>query len=216
MSQLALFDMDDTLVRKNTAQAYFAELYRSKRLGRRQVAHLTWILARYKLNVVDMAALTCDAARQIAGQEEAEMDEVCRLVYLRDVRPHISRPGRQSLEAHQKSGDTCAIITASTQYIARLLAADLGIEHLLCTELEVADGRFTGQIAGGPCFGAAKVERAQALAEQCGATLSTAFFYTDSHSDLPLLNLVGHPRVVRPDPRLRLQAWRRGWPVLLW
>lgn len=216
MSQLALFDMDDTLVRKNTAQAYFAELYRSRQLGRRQVAQLTWILARYKLNVVDMAALTRDAARQIAGQQEAEMDEICRRVYERDVKPHISRPGRQSLEAHQRSGDTCAIITASTQYIARLLAADLGIEHLLCTELEVADGRFTGQIIGAPCFGAAKVGRANALANQSGMALSTAFFYTDSHSDLPLLSLVGHPRVVRPDPRLRWQAWRRGWPILLW
>lgn len=213
---LALFDMDDTLVLRNTARLYFAELYRNQQLSRRQVAHLTWILARYKLNLVDMAALTRIAALEVTGQLDADMDEVCRRIYVRDVRPHIAREGRLCLEAHRKAGDTCAIITASTQYIARLLAEDLGIEHLLCTELEVVDGRFTGQLVGAPCFGPAKVQRAQALAAAHGASLEHAWFYTDSHSDLPLLDLVGHPRVVRPDPRLRVQAWQRGWPVLAW
>lgn len=213
---LALFDMDDTLVRTNTAGLYFKSQWRAKALDHKQMLQIAWVLVRYRLDVVDMAALIEHAATHVQGDAEAEMQALCRTLYEREVRPAICPEARRALEHHQVRGDLCAIVTASTPYIARLLADDLGVPHVLCTELEVQDGLFTGRLVGEPCFGRAKVRRAGDLARQHGKDLRQAFFYTDSHSDAPLLDAVGHPRVVRPDPRLRVTAWRKGWPVLHW
>ena len=213
---LALFDMDDTLVRTNTAGLFFKSRWRERALDHRQMLQIAWVLVRYRLDVVDMAALIESAVAHVAGDAEAEMQAWCRLLYERDVRPAICPQARLALRSHQDHGDVCAIVTASTPYIARLLAEDLGVKHLLCTELEVADGLFTGRLVGEPCFGVAKVRRAADLALQHATSLRDAWFYTDSHSDAPLLAAVGHPRVVRPDARLRFTAWRKGWPVLPW
>jgi HAD superfamily hydrolase (TIGR01490 family) len=213
---LALFDMDDTLVRTNTAGLFFKSQWRARALDHRQMLRIAWVLVRYRLDVVDMAMLIEHAAAHIQGHPEAEMQDLCRRLYEREVRPAICPEARRALEQHQARGDVCAIVTASTPYIARLLAEDLGVPHVLCTELEVEGGRFTGRLIGEPCFGRAKVRRADELAREHGKDLREAYFYTDSHSDAPLLAAVGHPRVVRPDPRLRLTAWRKGWPVLRW
>jgi HAD superfamily hydrolase (TIGR01490 family) len=211
-----LFDMDDTLVRANTAGMFFRARWQDRALNYRQLLTIGWVLLRYRLSVIDMTALIHDAAGQAEGSVEAEMQALCRSLYETKVRPCICPHAAAALRAHQAQGDVVAIVTASTPYIARLLAADLGIQHVLCTDLEVADGRFTGRLVGEPCYGAGKVLRAQALATEQSLSLQDAWFYTDSHSDWPLLAAVGHPCAVRPDPRLRWLAWRRGWPVMPW
>lgn len=213
---LALFDMDDTLVRANTAGMFFRARWQEHELSHRQLLRIGWVLLRYRLSVIDMTALIHDAASQACGAIEAEMQAMCRSLYETKVRPQICPQAAAALRQHQARGDVVAIVTASTPYIARLLAADLAIEHVLCTDLEVADGRFTGRLIGEPCYGEGKVRRAQALAAERALSLQDAWFYTDSHSDWPLLAAVGHPCVVRPDPRLWWLARRRGWPVMPW
>ena len=92
--------------------------------------------------------------------------------------------------------------------------ADLGIGHFLVTELVVRDGRFTGQVIEPVCYGRGKAYWAERFAAEHGVDLARSYFYTDSITDLPVLDRVGHPRVVHPDPRLRRLAQRRGWQVL--
>lgn len=213
---VALFDMDDTLVRANTAGLYFVDRYRNRELSRAQMARILWINLGYRLNLVDMAGLIRAGVTEVAGVPEQDMQAICQRLYDAEVRPRLCPRALEALRRHQADGDVCAIVTASTPYVARLLARELGIDHLLCTELEVDQGRFTGRLLGDPCFGPAKVDRARRLADDHGLPLREGWFYTDSHSDWPLLAAVGNPRVVRPDPRLRLLAWRKGWPVLPW
>jgi HAD superfamily hydrolase (TIGR01490 family) len=105
------------------------------------------------------------------------------------------------------------LITASTPYVAGPVAAHLGIEEYLCTRMEVVDGRFTGRVHLPPCYGPDKIGYAQAFAARRGGDLKEAFFYSDSGSDLPLLEEVGHPVAVNPDPRLKRLATTRGWPI---
>ena len=107
-----------------------------------------------------------------------------------------------------------AILTSATRYLAAPLAADLGIEHILVTQLVVRDGRFTGEAVRPVCYGDGKMYWAERFAAAEGLELDQSYFYTDSITDLPVLERVGEPRVVNPDPRLRRLAVRRGWPVL--
>jgi HAD superfamily hydrolase (TIGR01490 family) len=116
--------------------------------------------------------------------------------------------------AHRRAGHIVAILTSATRYLAEPLGADLGIDHLLVTHLVVREGRFTGEVVEPVCYGRGKVYWAQRFATEQGLDLARSYFYTDSITDLPVLDRVGHPCVVHPDPRLRRLAQQRGWQVL--
>jgi len=212
----ALFDVDRTLVTVNTAK-----LYVRWRLGRGEASLLDFARASRALLAYACGTLDVDKAARVAfqavrGQDEARMREECLAWYQRVVRPHISQQGRLEVERARRDGAVCALLSASTPYLTEPLAEDLGIDHVLCTRLEVANGRFTGSWEPPLCYGVGKVQRARAWAEALGIDLASSTFYTDSISDLPMLEAVGSPRVVNPDPRLRLLAMRRRYPVESW
>ena len=107
------------------------------------------------------------------------------------------------------------LATGSTQYAARPVARGLGIEHVLSSELEVANGVFTGRPAA-LCFGHHKVRLAEQWAAEHGVDLAKSTFYSDSYNDLPLFQRVGVPVAINPDPRLRRHAQQRGWRIAQW
>jgi HAD superfamily hydrolase (TIGR01490 family) len=118
---------------------------------------------------------------------------------------------------HHARGDVVAIVTGASLYVARPVARALRIEHVVASELEVGtDGRFTGRIVAPLCYGRGKIERAGRLAAELGFDLRESTFYSDSLTDLPLLEHVAEPVVVNPDPRLARVAKQRGWRVERW
>ncbi len=211
---LALFDMDGTLIDGNTTADYVKSRWRRGLLRTRDALTAFVVYGRYRLGVVDMVTLLHEAALEVKGQREQDLVDECRVIYEERVRPRICQDMRQKVAEHRARGDKLAIVTASTPYIARQLAADLQIDVVLATELAVVDGVFTGLLAGDPCYGKFKIDAVERLLGSANGTLDDAYFYSDSDSDAPLLERVGHPVVVRPDPRLRFRAWRLGWPVI--
>src|SRR5690606_34397489 len=114
-------------------------------------------------------------------------------------------------------GDLVAIVTGATRYAAEPLAEELGIEHVVCTRLDVSpSGRFTGRVEQPMCYGAGKIALARKVADAHGLRLEEATFYSDSITDLPLLEAVAEPVAVNPDARLARVARARGWPVERW
>jgi HAD superfamily hydrolase (TIGR01490 family) len=212
----ALFDMDRTLVRVNTGNLYVRWRMRRKEAGLRDVIRVGVWMAQYTLGLIDAAKISAQALTTLAGLEEERFAAECRDWYAEDVRRHVADHARAEVERRRRDGWTCAILSASTPYVTRPLADDLGIDHVICTKLEVREGRFTGDYERPLCYGAGKVEAAGAWARTHGVDLAASAFFTDSVSDLPMLEHVGEPRVINPDPRLRLAAYRRGWPVETW
>jgi HAD superfamily hydrolase (TIGR01490 family) len=213
----ALFDLDRTLVRKETATSYVR--YMRKRGGAtwKDTARVTWWVAQYTLGVIDALDVARRAALGLAGTAEAVMEARCDHWFLRDVEPLVSDVGRHTVNAHRAKGDVLAVVTGATPYIARPVARRLGIPHVVASDLEVAsDGRFTGRFVEPLCYGVGKVHRAKRLAERLGFALEEATFYSDSLTDLPLLEAVAVPVVVNPDPRLSRVAKKRGWRVERW
>jgi HAD superfamily hydrolase (TIGR01490 family) len=156
------------------------------------------------------------AARAMAGRDEAAFRELLERWVHDEVVRHVAHGARLAIERRRADGYVCAVLTGSTTYTAEPLAATLGIEHVIASTLEVENGRFTGRSIKPLCYGKGKLSRAEAWAGQLGVDLKRSAFYTDSISDLPMLLRVGEPRVVNPDPRLRLAAWRRGWQIERW
>ncbi len=211
----AFFDMDRTVVLANTGRLYARDLRRRGEIGLAASLRVGVVLLRYKLSLVDMNRVMNEAALSVKGWPEADMVSRCAEIFDRDVRPAISSAAVEAIESHRRSGHRIALLTASTQYMTRQLSECLGISDYLCTRLEVSEGHFTGACQQPLCFGEGKVTWAKRYADQHGIDLAASYFYTDSYSDLPMLEAVGHRRVVNPDPRLRLHAYRAKWPVLL-
>src|SRR2546428_6133936 len=129
------------------------------------------------------------------------------------ARRYIFPAMAEAVEAHRRAGHVPAILTSATRYLAEPLAADLGIRHVLVTQLVVRDGRFTGEAVRPVCYGAGKIYWAERFAQRHGIDLRRSYFYTDSVTDLPVLERAGEPPVGHPHPVLRRAAERRGWPV---
>ena len=130
------------------------------------------------------------------------------------IEPMITPSSVNLVERHRAAGDELAIITASNSFVTRPIADRFGIRELLAVELERVDGRYTGRVLGTPTFQEGKVLRLQEWIKSNGRTLEGSHFYSDSHNDLPLLELVDHPVAVDPDPLLRAHAEAVGWPIL--
>lgn len=118
------------------------------------------------------------------------------------------------LEKHRNQGDTLLIITATNRFVTDPIATALGVEHLIASEPEQVDGRYTGRVTGTPSFQEGKVIRLEEWLTAHGENLAGSWFYSDSHNDLPLLELVTHPVAVDPDDTLADHAEARGWPVI--
>src|SRR5262249_18290100 len=129
------------------------------------------------------------------------------------IRPYVYPAMVATVEAHRRAGHVPVILSSATRYLAEPLAADLGIEHMLVTQLLVREGHFTGEAVRPVCYGDGKTFWAERLAGTLGLALARSYFYTDSITDLPVLERVGEPRIVNPDPRLGRAAARRGWPI---
>lgn len=130
------------------------------------------------------------------------------------IDPIILPRGRELLREHCDQDHTLMIITATNDFVTSPIAERLGVEHLLATRVEMRHGHYTGDIKGIPCYRDGKVERLHQWLQATGERLDQAWFYSDSHNDLPLLEHVGHPVAVDPDPTLAREARERGWPVI--
>jgi HAD superfamily hydrolase (TIGR01490 family) len=217
VKRAALFDMDRTLVRTDTATLYVRYQRDIGEIGRKDVLRVGWWLLQYTLGVIDAEKVARRALSAYRGKREAWMIDRCEHWFEDYVLPHVTDEGRRAVRRHREAGDVVVIVTGATRYAAEPLARELGVEHVICTELEVdAEGRFTGQMRPPMCYGAGKIERTERLAAQVGFTLDAAAFYSDSITDRPLLERVERPVVVNPDARLRRLARQRGWPIERW
>ncbi len=214
MAVAALFDIDGTLIARNSAPLYMQHLRRTGQARRRDVAWTVYYVCRYKLGLLDLERALAVSMAWIRGRIETVVRSDTREWYQQVIRPYVYPAMAATVEAHRRAGHVPALLTSATRYLAEPLAADLGIEHVLVTQLVVADGRFTGEAVRPVCYGAGKMYWAERFARARGIDLGRSYFYTDSITDLPVLERVGEPRVVNPDPRLRREAARRGWPVL--
>jgi HAD superfamily hydrolase (TIGR01490 family) len=216
MTIAALFDMDRTLLRVDTAMSWTRFLYRRGELPPQMVAKAVYWSTLYKLALLDMEAVATELVASLRGQSEGELADKARLFFDGLVAPQVAPKALQAIERHRADGHVVAILSTSTPYLVEPLARHLGIEHAICTRMNIADGCFDGTHKRPACYGAGKVHWAEAFAREQDVDLGRSFFYTDSYTDLPMLERVGMARVINPDTRLKRHARRVGWAVDEW
>jgi HAD superfamily hydrolase (TIGR01490 family) len=213
--RLALFDLDNTLLGGDSDHAwgdYLCErgiLDTATYKTRNDEFYQDYLAGT--LNLTDYLNFTLE----ILGRTEmAQLDE-WHQDFMRDcIEPIILPKALELIARHREAGDKLVVITATNRFVTGPIVERLGIDTLLATECEVADGRYTGRTTGVPCFREGKVTRLNMWLEENGLSLDDSYFYSDSLNDLPLLEQVANPVAVDPDPKLRAEAEQRGWPVI--
>jgi putative phosphoserine phosphatase/1-acylglycerol-3-phosphate O-acyltransferase len=168
---------------------------------------------QYKLGILDIRSWTQDMMVQFRGQSEREIEEQAIAWVEEMVVETIYPEAKRLVREHADAGHVVAIVSGATRFVVRPIADCLGVEHMLYTRLEVEDGIFTGRVIEPICFEEGKIYWLQQFIEEQGIDLAKSHFYTDSITDLPLLDIVGHPVATNPDPMLYRTAVKRRWPV---
>jgi HAD superfamily hydrolase (TIGR01490 family) len=212
---LALFDLDNTLLSGDTDVEWLDFLIEAGRLDAPLRGENLEMDRRYRSGEAGALEYVRFYLRFYARFTIAELIEH-RDVFLRKrIEPRILPAARRLLQSHRQ--DLVAIITATNRFLTEPIAGLLGVEHLIATEPQIADGRFTGDIVGPPCMREGKVDRLEGWLGSRRVSLSSfdeSWFYSDSVNDLPLLERVTHPVAVDPDAILKRTAHERGWRVI--
>jgi len=212
---LAIFDLDNTLLGGDSDYLWGKYLVAQDLVdGAHYERENQRFYDDYRAGTLDIYEFLNFALRPLAAIPLPRLLALRERFMQEQIAPIILPAARTLLDHHREQGDMLLIITATNRFVTEPIAAALGVEHLLATDPEMIDGRYTGRVAGTPTFREGKVQRLDQWLGQQGQNLADAWFYSDSHNDLPLLERVPHPVAVDPDDTLRVHAEAKGWPVI--
>jgi len=212
----AFFDLDKTIIAGSSALAFSKPFRKQGLISRRAAlrsgyAQLLLVLSGADANTMDLLRKRITAL--CTGWEVAQIRSIVAETLHDIVEPLVYAEAAQLIAEHHANGDEVVVLSASGQEVVEPIAALVGADLCVATRMGVADGRYTGVIEY-YCYGEEKAKAARQLAEERGYRLEDCRAYSDSITDLPLLEAVGHPTVVNPDRALRREAEQRGWPIL--
>lgn len=215
-SAAAFFDLDKTIIATSSAAAFSRPFYAGGLLSRADVlrtayAHVVFLLGRADADQTER--LRAHLSEMVAGWDVAQVSAIVAETLHRYIEPTVYAEAVDLIAQHHAAGREVVVVSASGSEVAAPIAALLGADHVIASRMEVVDGRYTGDIAF-YAYGENKATAMRELADAQGWDLSRSYAYSDSVTDLPMLEAVGHAAVVNPDRSLRRLAAERGWDAL--
>ena len=214
---IAIFDLDNTLIGGDSDFLWGefigeegivdAGAYRKKN---------EYFYQEYDLGTLDIYAWLEFCLEPLTRYSMRELQEFHHRFMIQKIEPILLDKAQNCINQHKERGDTVLVMTASTSFVTAPIVKKYGINHLLATEPEIKEGRYTGGVSGIPCFQAGKIDKLMPWLQKNEETLTGSTFYSDSHNDLPLLELVDNPVAVNADKILTKIAEKKGWEILNW
>ena len=214
---LAIFDLDNTLIGGDSDFLWGeflgeegvvdANAYRKKN---------EYFYQQYDLGTLDIYAWLEFCLEPLTRYSMSELQEFHHRFMIQKIEPIMLDKAQNCINQHKERGDTVLVMTASNSFVTAPIAKKYGINQMLATEPEIKAGRYTGGVSGIPCFQSGKVDKLMPWLQKNEETLTGSTFYSDSHNDLPLLELVDNPVAVNADKILTKIAEKKGWEVLNW
>lgn len=212
----AFFDLDKTIIAKSSTLAFGKQFYQSGLINRRTVLRSAYAQFVFALSGADedqMDRMRSFITAMCTGWDVAQVREIVNETLHEIIDPLVYDEAVQLIEEHRAAGRDVVIVSSSGEEVVAPIGAMVGADHIIATQMVVRDGRYTGEIAN-YVYGPAKAEAIQALAADRGYDLAECYAYSDSVTDLPMLEAVGHPTAVNPDRGLRKAALEQEWPVV--
>ncbi len=215
---LALFDLDNTLLAGDSDFQWAQHLIGHQVVDREVYeARNVEFYEQYKDGTLDIHEFLDFQLKPLSRHPRSQLDAWHREFMEQRILPIIAPGARDLVNRHRLGGDLCVIITATNSFVTGPIAQALAVDHLIATEPERKDGKFTGRVSGVPCFREGKITRLENWLDEHNLTWLSflqSWFYSDSLNDLPLLQKVTHPVAVDPDATLRAHAEKNGWPII--
>lgn len=212
---LAIFDLDHTLLSGDSDHAWGQFLVDSNIVEpEHHQKQNDYFYEQYKAGSLNIEEYLTFALKPLTEQPLETMLALRETFIEQRIKPLITDKARALISKHQQAGDDLLIITATNAFVTRPIATLLGFDELIAPEPELIDGQYTGSITGIPSFQHGKVIRLETWLAEKKIDFDGAFFYSDSHNDLPLLNIVDNPVAVDADEILTETANRNGWPII--
>ena len=212
---LAIFDLDNTLLAGDSDYLWGQFLGEIGAVDRDAYERENErFYAEYREGRLDIMEFLAFSLRPLAENSPSDLAAWHARFMQEKIEPLITESAERLVERHRAAGDTLMIITATNAFVTAPIARRLGIGELIATEPEKDGERYTGRVSGTPSFREGKVERLQQWLDRHDAAIDGASFYSDSHNDLPLLEMVANPVAVDPDEVLAAHARSHGWPII--
>lgn len=211
----AFFDFDETLVSVNSSKIGFKWLYAHGMLSKIFILKVMIAVLLNRKNIISEKRMADIMISFYKNKKLADFKTGAHEFYFDYLKPHLAPRVIDKLEFHKKKGHILVIVSGSIRYYLEPAAKDLGIQHLVCTDLEEnSHGLLTGKAIGQVCIGNYKKELTLKLVDKLNIDLENSYAYGDNQADIPLLKLVGNPVVVEPTPTLKKVAQKNNWPIL--
>jgi HAD superfamily hydrolase (TIGR01490 family) len=214
--EAAFFDLDKTIVSRSSSLALSRPMYRAGLVSRGQLLRGAYAQMVYLLVGADekkMDRLKEGMLALTKGWDREQVEQLVREVILDVIDPYVYQEALDLIELHRAEGRRIYVVSSSPEEVVRPLAMHFGASGVIATQAEVGvDGKYTGELAF-YCYGEGKAEGVRDVASRLGIDLEGSYAYSDSVTDLPMLEAVGNPVAVNPDRELRKIAEERGWPI---
>lgn len=213
--KLAIFDLDNTLLGDDSDYLWGRFLVEQQLVdGEIYERENQRFYDEYKGGTLDIREFLAFSLEPLSRLEPPQLKELHARFMAEKITPVMLPAAAELLARHRAQGDYLLIITATNRFVTGPIAEALGVDDLLASDPEMVDGRYTGQVEGTPCFREGKVTRLEQWLKKNGLNLAHSYFYSDSHNDLPLLEMVSQPVAVDPDETLAAHAKTKGWPII--
>ena len=215
-SYIAFFDLDRTITKAVSGSSLVRNAFRKGLLKPSNMLKAICLSAAYMLTMKDPVKIMNDMIQWVKGIREEDFSRLCSDTFQEILLPSIHSEAIAEIEMHKKNNASTVILSSSLIQICREMADHLGMDDIVCSELEISDGRLTGFPKGSLCYGREKISGLTSYCEKNNSKIEDAWYYGDSISDLPVLNIVGNPVCVNPDRMLLKSARKNGWKILFW
>lgn len=212
----AFFDLDKTIIASSSALAFSKPLLKEGLINRRAALRSAYAQLVFSLAGADAdktERMRAEVSALCTGWDVAQVSAIVRETLHDVVDPLVYVEAAELIAQHLADGHDVVVLSATGEEVAAPVAEMLGATRCIATRMEILDGRYSGQVDF-YCYGENKAVAAKQQAAEHGYDLAECFAYTDSSTDIPLLEVVGHPHAVNPDKALRQAAEEQGWPVL--
>jgi putative phosphoserine phosphatase / 1-acylglycerol-3-phosphate O-acyltransferase len=210
----AFFDFDGTLIDGYSAAAYFTDRIKRRDMTGRELVETLKLTRKKDLSDQEFHDVIGKGILEWAGRTEDQMRALWHRLWLSSIGSTLFPEAWKLVRAHQRMGHTVAVASSATRYQIEPLAAEYGIEHILCSPVKLRNGKLTGGLAGPPAWGEGKANAVRGFAKEQGIDLAASYGYANGNEDIAFLRSVGNPTAVQPKDQLEKIANESSWPVL--
>ena len=215
-SYFAFFDLDHTITSSVSGKELVLGAFKKGLMSRTDLVSAIFLSLFHKMNLVNPSEAIDKMGGWVKGINAGTMENLCSKVFNETLLPSVYPEAKNEIRLHKERGAGLIILSSSLSPICRSMAEYLGMDDILCSDLESVDGVLTGKSRSKFCFGEEKAVRLREYCEKNNSKLQDAWYYGDAYADLPALSIVGHPVCINPERRLERIAKKNGWKIYYW